>query len=465
MSFDTGLMYFYKAPMQSGVSASIFETNATEIGSDFADVWFVWLPAFSLYCFLAIKASGEILRKTKKIISISVLCLLADIAGVFVLPLFVEKKDFQDIEDDIITSSFIAYYASKIPAKYPFVTGSLFLTGAYFEETAKIKASRENRKELPEGISFQAGLSKNTAKIIVVVGESALREHHSLYGYPAPTTPFLDSLSNVDKRLLSYYEHVISPASYTREVLRMTFSYATPSNVRPFTEYKNLIRLAKDSGYKTGWISAQNESGWYNSIVSLIARTADTCCFHPVDDLDLIPCIKLCIQKGRKQFIVVHINGSHWDYADRFDGEDTKALGDTSSFYDRTIHHTDHVLSEIYRIARSFDENVLLYYYSDHGEVVGEKKYAGHGINYKFKAQYHVPLIIMQNRPFINADSIVNKYYDGLTGRLSTSSNMYILGELMGYQTSDSLIEKSKMDGRYVRQGDGAHILYEDIKD
>jgi glucan phosphoethanolaminetransferase (alkaline phosphatase superfamily) len=419
---------------------------------------------FAILLFLTLKASVETGKSRKRRLLIRGLCLLADILGIFVLPPIVGKTDFQLFADNIKTSSFSAYYADIVSPKYPFVTGDLFLIAAYVSKSAEAAEIME-AKELPQGVVFRPDTITAISKLIVIVGESARRENHSLYGYPLKTTPFLDSLA-LQKERLSYFGSVISPSSFTREVLRMTFSFATPSNSDLFLEYANLVRMAKDAGYKTSWISTQNSLGWYNSVMNLIANVADSRYFHEGDDLELIPYIKASIEKGQRQFIVVHINGSHWPYY-RFDGDDTKALGtsDEVADYNKTIHHTDRLLREIYRIAGTLDENVLLYYYSDHGEVVGENGAAGHGIPDRYKIQYHVPLVVMQNHPFICADSIVNKYYDGQTGRLNISSNIYILGELMGYHVSDSLIEQSKIDGRYIRQGDASYMLYEKIKD
>jgi glucan phosphoethanolaminetransferase (alkaline phosphatase superfamily) len=471
---DIGLMYIYKAPMNNAVAASIFETNLTEARDILLHSAFIWLPAFALFCFVSLKASTEIKANLKKYILIPVLCLAANLIALFAVPLLTtltvdEKKETKLLLENIKTSSFVFYLADKMPAKYPFVIGDIFLTGAYLDELMKF--NRMEEVKMPQGIALRPVPLNDISKIILVVGESARRENHSLYGYTEKTTPFLDSLS-IDTLRLSYYKNVISPSNFTRDVLRMTFSYAIPSDVGLFMKYKNLVKTAKDAGYKTCWISAQDKFGSNNSIMNLIANTADTCFFHTglnVDDLDLPLRVQSSIEQGQKQFMVVHLNGSHWPYH-RFDDEDTAALGslDEVKDYDKTIHHTDRVLREIYRIAQTIDENVLVYYFSDHGEIISKTNgmtYNMHGLSYKYKIQYHVPLVIMQNRPFIHADSIVNRYYDQQTGRLNTLSNIYILSELLGYQVSDSLVEQSKIDGRYVRQGDGSCVLYEKIKD
>ncbi|GAB6011631.1 sulfatase-like hydrolase/transferase [Viscerimonas tarda] len=468
MAADMGLLYLYKGVMNHSVAASIAETNLSEIYNVVLIVLPFWLPAFALFCFLWLKSSLEIKRGIKRYILTPLSAVLFILLGVFVLPAILYVHEDEEplalMIEGAKASSVILSLNDVLFNKYPFVINDFFIMGAYFEEMNGINSEINRIKTLPQGISLE-GDSVNTSKIFLVIGESANCENHSLYGYPIKTTPFLDSLA-ANKDLLSFYRHVISPAPFTREALRLTFSYASPLDIEPFINNKNLLNLAKDAGYNTYWISNQTKIGSYNSIMNLISNNSDSLFFLTginSDDLDLIPAIKSIIKPNKKQFIVVHLRGSHWTYSDRCDTKDTEALGSSGETieYDKSIHHTDRVLKEIYNVTKSLDENALVYYYSDHGEVIN----VGHGILNKYKIQYRIPLVVMQNKPFINTDSIVGKYYDKQTGRLNTSGNIFILGELMGYRVADSLVEKSKIEGRYTRQADGSYCLYDEIKE
>lgn len=474
MTIDVGLFYVYNSPMNHSVIASIFETNISEVRDVMKMVLPIGLLAFCTFIFLSVKSSVEIRKVLKINVLTIVIALLFSISVFYIIPVVFYKGEetMGDQGEDNIgvtiefikNSSFFSFYLEKINDKYPFVIRDVFLTGAYLDEMARIKEDLLKVKSLPQGIIFDSIAANNIDKIILVIGESANRENFSLYGYSVKTTPFLDSLS-FSTDLLSYYDNIISPSCFTREALRLTLSYSTPLNLKPFTENKNLINLAKDAGFKTYWVSNQGRFGAYNSLMNILANNADSCFFNTkvdADDLDLIPHLRNMMGEKEKQFFIVHLQGSHWLYSSRYDDKDTKALGITGEYidYDKSLHHTDRVLAQIYKESRAYDENVLLYYYSDHGEVIN----VGHGMLNEFRIQYRIPLVVMQNRSFINSDSIICKYYDEKSNLLSTSSNIYILGEFMGYKVADSLIQKSKVEGRYTYQADGTYCLYESIK-
>lgn len=102
-----------------------------------------------------------------------------------------------------------------------------------------------------------------------------------------------------------------------------------------------------------------------------------------------------------------------------------------------------------------------MYYYPDHGEIINK----GHAVLNKYKVQYQIPLVIMQNKPIFSPDSIVRKYYNKSTGRLNTTNNTYIISEMLGYHISDSLINKARIEGEYISQPNRKPIKYEQVID
>ncbi|GAB6011978.1 phosphoethanolamine transferase [Viscerimonas tarda] len=468
ISADLGLFCFYGGLMNYGILASIMETNLSEAFGMGKLVLPAGIVAFVVLYFLINKSTLEIKKKPAKIKTI-LFYTAAILFGIFILPgLF----SFAEFKSNIAittrynkTLSTTAYYSSVIRWKYPLVINDIFIASAYFDEMAKFREDMNRTKTLPEGVLFDQEKGK-IDKIIVVLGESSNRENYSLYGYNIKTTSFLDSLSAKSPELVSFYDHIISPASVTRDAVRICLSFSTVLNFQPFIDNKNVVDLANDAGYETAWVSNQNRMSWVENFTYLIAKSSDTCVFRPdisPNDLDLIPVIDNIQKPGVKQFMVVHLAGNHQPYDDKYDREDSKMLGSSGKTidYDKSIHHTDRVLREIYKLFAKTEENTLIYYFSDHSEKVNE----GHAILNKYKIQYHIPLIVMQNNAFINADSLICKYYDKQTGRLNTSSNIFQLSELMGYRVADSLIEKSKIDGRYIIQPDGSYCLYDAIKE
>lgn len=462
ITFESGLFYVYHNPMNYGVIASIIATNFTEA----IDMIKIALPfgllTLVMFGFLLYKSSTELKKvKNKKVyFSIPIIIII-----LFIYPPFSFIKEggmpVEDVKSDLRTQPATLYY-SLTNMKYPFIISDLFLIASYYEHISKFKKEANKPKSLPAGVMLEK--EGDFDKIIVVIGESAVDNHLSLYGYPLKTTPFLDSLS-VKSNLLSYYKNVIAPAPYTLESLRISLSFSTALDIEPFFEKKNIFHLAKDAGYETAWVSSLPQFGISNSAISEIASNADIGIYEAdsvADDLGLKRKLSPILKNNKKQFIALHLIGSHLDYKRRYDAVDSEFLGFEGETidYDKTIHHTDRVLSSIFNLFKNEGESVLIYYFSDHGEVINK----GHAIPNRYKVQYQIPLVALQNKETINTDSIILKYYNTETGRLSTSSNIYILSEILGYSVDESLIKKARIDGEYLYQPYGTPCLYEQIK-
>jgi len=460
---DVTLYFAYGAPLNMGVLASIFETNIGEVYSMSLTIFPVALVSLIVFMFLLSKSSIEMRRgtKIKLIYSLSFMIInLTIFPIVLVLVRQTSYRTFPEMVSEYKIAPLI-FYSQVLSMKYPFVTGDIPMIASYFNEMAKFRSAIDKERFLPEGITYKEN-STNPDKIILIMGESSSCMNYSLYGYGVKTTPFLDSLS-VEEGLLTHYKNVIAPASFTREAVTLTMSFATPKDRAPFFDEKHILNIAKDKGYEIGWISNNGRLGVNDSYIGMIAATADFSAYRDEavkDDLRLIPLFETNVKPGVRQFIVVHLKGSHESYRDKYDKVDTAALGSDGETieYDKSIHHTDRTLSGIYRLVKDLDENVLIYYLSDHGEVVNR----GHAIMNKFKDQFKIPLILIQNRPFMDTDSIINKYYDN-EGRLNSVGTPYILSEIMGYDIPNDLVEKSKEDGKYILQPDGSVILYNNI--
>lgn len=471
ISVDVALFYVYEGPMNYTVLASILETNLAEAHGMGKLVLPAGIVSFLIFLFLMHKSSLEI-KIWKRSFRTTVLLIVSFVAGVFILPiLFTFTTSVNNISEAVRYNqqlSGIAYYSSIMRLKYPFVIGDIFITAAYFDDLHKLQMNSKRVKVLPQGVGLQQS-SNSVDKIILIIGESSNKGNYSLYGYEKKTSPFLDSLSVNSPETFSFFDNVISPAAATRDALRICLSFSTARNFRPFTEEYNLVNMAKNAGYQTIWISNQNNLSWYENLVNMVSSSSDTTIFKMSrtnlfpDDLNLPPVVSQMLQPDKKQFIVVHLEGSHLPYDKRYDSVDARCLEnkDETVEYDRSIHHTDRVLRYIYKSVQNSHENVVMYYFSDHGEVINQ----GHAFVNRWKVQYKVPLVIIQNRSFIDVNGIVNKYYDKETARLSTANSIFVLSELMGYQVADSLVLNAQTEGRYVYQSDASYCSYTDIKD
>ena len=240
-------------------------------------------------------------------------------------------------------------------------------------------------------------------KIIIIIGESASKNHMSLYGYAKKTTPFFDTLK---KKGTFYNFHAISPGNKTRLALPMELTDANVNDFDKFSHSVSLITDLKINEYKTYWLSNQSTSVRRESFLTSIAHESDYYYFENNEEWDLVKSLdKILLKqldnikdKPLKEAYFVHLMGSHIKYTARVEKDKTLFLNPKNIFqeYDNTIFYTDYILSEIYK--RFKGEKLLFVYFSDHGEVVSEEE-SGHGYSPPYKDEYEIPFVIFSSLP------------------------------------------------------------------
>ena len=474
LTLDLYYLYEYQNVISVGVFSSILETNITEAQSVMSGSWHIAIIIFILVFTSNLFAMRESVHS-----GVNGLFSFILVPIIFVLALF---NHIYQLTDHFDEKNFFYSRAVKIDMKvdpvlatyffggrmFPVLFNDLFIGVVYGDEMRNLRKFNSKDKTFPEGLSF--GNSDNLpTKIYLVIGESSYKGHYSLYGYKdAETTPFLDSLSSIQNSPLDSF-NVISPACITRDVLRMTLTFSTPQNKMPFFNNKSLIDLAREKDYETVWLSNQARAGITESYITLIARSCDEYKFLPdsvknsklLDDLNLIDNLNQFQKEHKKQFIVLHMRGSHDKYADGYDVIDEEAIPDGEmADYDRSIHHTDRFFRKLYNYVNTHDDNAIIYYYSDHGELVN----VGHGISVNGKEQYQVPLLTINHNTNIPIDSIVSKYTDETTGLMNSLSSISVLSEFMGYKSTNEFRKKEIEDGKSVYNPVSQVVKYKDIE-
>lgn len=464
LTFNAYFAFVLKSDVSLEIIASIFETHMAEAVSMLKGGallgGLIGLTATTALLYFAEKE----LKESKLSIKVSLLCL----AGYLLLfmPYVCYKRIKWMEEEELFKENPVRVVQDKVNLYAPVLYGNILTIIAYQDEMSMLREfSDQSNKTLPEGITYNDTIHV-PQKIYLVIGESAYRNHWSLYGYPVKTTPFADSLSQVEPKQLSFYNG-IAAAPFTRNVLRMALSFASPTDMEPFYTEKTLINLAKDAGYETFWISNQGNSGIQDSYLGYLAAGTDKAIFSKGsylanDDFTLIPMIKEEHKPASKQFFVIHLVGSHNNYSDRYDLKDVQAIPGENSLlnhYDRSIHHTDRVLHAIYDIMQQ-DSTALFFHFSDHGEIIGK----GHGPWKNGIAQFDIPLITISKQAD-NIDTVMQKYTEPEKNVINNSNTIFILAEMMGYNVSQKLVEKAISDGRYVRHADQSYSFYSDVKE
>ncbi|MBE6382111.1 MAG: phosphoethanolamine transferase [Lentisphaerae bacterium] len=236
--------------------------------------------------------------------------------------------------------------------------------------------------------AFAADTMERGVMGVVVIGESALRAHMSLYGYGRVTTPRMDALRGE----LVVFGKVRADAWLTTNAL-LSFLTDHDSYERHEAEF-SVPSAAESAGYATALVSAQNHWLGVDGVDGLLFRTCPRKVFltdivedGPVYDSLALPHLAGFFSEaeadGSSAVAFVHSIGSHRLFAERypaefsrfapgFEDEETSGLDETAralvNAYDNTILFTDHVLGEIVESMRAMNRPAFVLYFSDHGE-------------------------------------------------------------------------------------------------
>ncbi|MDD2266076.1 phosphoethanolamine transferase [Sulfuricurvum sp.] len=309
------------------------------------------------------------------------------------------------------------------------------------DDKKKIDQIMQKREEYISHLKILKANKKHQIydKVIVVMGESANKNHMSLYGYKFPTTPFLDSLRQ--SRDL-YVFNAIAPTNQTRYSLPIDL---TEANVHYYENRYyhscSILTNFKANDYETYWISNQGRVGKNDSSISSMAYEANLSFFANLNYLEaktdevLLDYLNKLRTNPGKEMYLVHIMGSHSDYVNRYNTETAlfKNAKNIVEEYDNSIHYSDYILSQIFE--RFKHERLLLIYLSDHGENINLEN-NGHGFLPPFKDEYTVPFVIYSNVKNPRLDEI---YRDNKKGYFNLENFNYIVQYLSGITNHKNL--------------------------
>jgi heptose-I-phosphate ethanolaminephosphotransferase len=251
--------------------------------------------------------------------------------------------------------------------------------------------------------------------VVIVLGESMRRSNLSLYGYEKKTTPHLDAR----RQQLLIFNEAVAAANQTVPSVTMMLSTATVLDPDKFLQQPSIISAANEAGYRTYWLSNQGRVGTFESKISLVAHDARTLIYTNTEfygsvlDEQLLHPLEIALRdKHPLKLIVVHLQGSHQDYENRFPSQfdffkydeyqrssDNPALSEQENrvmaAYDNSIRYTDTVLEKILAQLDKQPDSILLFA-SDHGERFYENGVmsAGHGYSLPTKTEFQVPFFI-----------------------------------------------------------------------
>ncbi|MDB4335075.1 sulfatase-like hydrolase/transferase [bacterium] len=251
-----------------------------------------------------------------------------------------------------------------------------------FEGYLQIKDARSQERT---AIGIDAHTNKDDSLIVILVlGESVRNDHLGLNGYHRNTTPKLNEIGIIPlpkTKSLYTYTGVSVPQILTRA-----------DSLHPERAYseKSIIDIFNRCNFDTYWFANQNPEPSYYSFAKsckhLIQTSlnSDEYSDKQWTDQNILSVFSQSIQPTDKQkLLVLHTIGSHWYYNYRYPDTFRKHLPITQSrsighnspqeiinSYDNTILFMDYFISEI--VNHMKHNNCILFYLSDHGELLGE---------------------------------------------------------------------------------------------
>lgn len=247
--------------------------------------------------------------------------------------------------------------------------------------------------------------------VVLVIGESLRSDHLGINGYARNTTPGLAALG---PQLLSFPD-VASTANWTNQAMPAIVTHAAGQ------QRATLLPTFREAGFRTAWLSNQEESSYgANAEVQEYARNSMD--FHLRTDDNLLPLFTSFVrQAGPRQFVVLHMIGSHVPYEERYSGASRvfrPTLSDAGignplpgnkaeaiNSYDNTVVESDRFLSRVIAVLQAEQRPAVLVFTSDHGENLfdDQRQLFMHAQPGPTRYDTHVPLLVWMNPPYRQA--------------------------------------------------------------
>ena len=314
--------------------------------------------------------------------------------------------------------------------------------------------------------NYKFSFNDKGIKILLVLGESARGDRFIINGYKRNLIPHLSKLSN----LVSFTD-AYSLGTYTIVGLKNIFKLHAMENENTF------ISVFNDLGFETSWISMQSFVNDVNTIASEVQELITREMIlqsnnYDIKDETFLPYLKQILEgnKSKNQLIILHTQGSHRTYDDRYSEEFRKytptcsVINEKNTFkrifnrqscyfaieannsYDNSILYTDYVLSKFIDELKPY--KAMFIYISDHGESLGENGIYLHSHQYEAapKEQIHVPYILwfseklLQQNPNINQNLKMAK--NNVHKKVDQSTVIHSILDCIGVKSN--LIDKRK---------------------
>lgn len=312
---------------------------------------------------------------------------------------------------------------------------------------------------------------------VMVVGETARAMNFSLYGYHRDTNPLLSKTPG-----LITFRDVTTQSNTTHKSVPMILSAASATDFERLFHEKGILEAFREAGFHTTFLSNQRPN---HSFIDFLGEQADQWLFlktgdanaegkrlkAPVAqdgniyDADLLGVLdQVLAQKHKKQFIVLHTYGSHFNYMERYPRSMAHFQPDTHSeakienrpdllnAYDNTIRYTDYVLSGVIQRLKRHGGMSAMLYTSDHGENIFDDshKLFLHASPRASQYELRVPFLVWTSTSYQRCEPTVmgalkaNSTKQAQSSRSAFPTMLYMGGVSTRYRQDDASLASPK---------------------
>lgn len=253
-----------------------------------------------------------------------------------------------------------------------------------------------NKKPLEFNTSFNKDIkANNKVNIVFVLGESVRAKNMQLNGYHRLTNPMLSKREGVYSLQQIFTSNTYTAKSVPQILTNKSIKDTVNNNVY------SLYSVLNKAEYHTTWVGNQTPEVsfrdliFHNKEVNLIDVEHSVLSYHKKYDEELLTIFKNIYNTDNSNIYTLHMIGSHWWYESRYSKKfkkftpvvKTKYLPASTSeeminSYDNTIVYLDYFLDNIISFLEKKEEETILIYLSDHGEILGEDGKWLHGQNH-----------------------------------------------------------------------------------
>lgn len=242
-------------------------------------------------------------------------------------------------------------------------------------------------------------VADDSLSIVVVIGESFIKSHASVYGYPQNTMPLMAKEQAQGRLIL--FDNVVTTSDRTSIALRNFFSFNSVGDNERWLGSPFFPALFKASGYDVYFWDNQYDKNTSKSF----DFTLNAYLHHPTVsqlsydagnersftyDADLIDdfaksCQQPLSRHDKNTLYMFHLMGQHFDTEERyphtaafchFTADSIKLQADyltqakkaEIASYDNAVYYNDYVLGKIVSLYK--DRDAILLFFSDHGEHI-----------------------------------------------------------------------------------------------